>query len=308
MNRFLLAALLPLAFAPLPAAHATTGKPGAAETAERATLRAELQRALTAKGLNKTGVDRVLANLDRLDMAELRDLAGFAGEAASGAERVLPGSGTNVRDRAGELTGRSGITTGSGPASQRGIDRAMTPGVRDTRGHVSSCQACPDAPKETSVMGDKQRNGGDMARPEGSGPAEPRRVANGNGEVIVIQPDGSASILRLSTGKFEYVDSEHRLVDSKGNAKEPLPDDQGASGGFTAADVKRVAALIGRYSQPAGNDEGGTGGPVDAGRANPTGSRGLYTDAQLGAGYVSRADLQEILRVAFEKLRGPQAR
>lgn len=312
-SRLLLAALLPLAFAavlaPVSSAHADTGKPTTTETQQRAALRAELQRLLTARGLGKGGVDRVLANLDQLDMAALRDLAGFAGERATGADRLLVGGAAGARDRAGEFTGRTGTGSNGNPASQNATDRAMTPGVRDTRGQTSSCAACPGAPKETPVQGTKQRNGADMLKPEQSASTGgPRTINAANGDTITLHKDGSAKIQRPN-GTNEYLDSDHRLVDSAGQAKEPMPDDAGSSGAFTAADVRRIGAMLGKYSQPAGTDEGGgTGGPVDQGKTNPTGSRGLYTDAQLGAGYVSRADLEEIVRVAIEKLQGPQGR
>ncbi|RXR08290.1 hypothetical protein [Pseudoxanthomonas composti] len=308
-HRAHLAAVLATALAAgmLPPAAPAQEKPATQPaTASRAALLAEVARALKSRNIAAPNVERIVANLSQLDMSELEALAGFGGTAATGAGRLVEGASGSVRDRAGELTGRVGGSAGGGTsASQRGVERAMRPGMRDTRGQLSTCQACPE---DASFMGNTQRNGAGMAKDNSNSASDqPRRIDAGNRDVIKIYKDGSASIIRMSSGRIEYVNSDQRLVDESGNAKEPAPDSEQGSGGFTAADVKRVGALINQHRQPTG-DESGNGGPVDTGRTDPTGARGLYTESRLGAGYVSEGDLREIVRLSIEKLRGPQGR
>lgn len=290
-----------------PVVHAQEKPASATATAKRTALLSEISRVLKTRNLSSVQVDRIVANLSQLDMAELEALAGFAPGAATGADRLVPGSAGSVRDRAGELTGRLGTTNGSGTsASQRGVERALTPGIRDGRGQASTCQACPesgDTPINPFVAGGTSNKG--IPDSEGNVQTWPKKVDGQNGSKIEIWQDGSASI---TTGKrTEYVSSDQRLVDKSGNAKEPAPDSEQGSGRVTAGDLKRIGAIINRHRQPTG-DEGGSGGPVDTGRTDPTGSRGLYTESRLGAGYVSESDLKEIVRLSIEKLRGPQGR
>lgn len=292
------------------AAHADTKKPAVAASAtNHAALLLEVRKNLTQSGkYSASDIEGIIAELRNKSMIEIQAMVDFAGSKATGADRLIAGSGSDARDRAGELTGRSGVSGTSGSASERGINQALTPGVNDTRGQTSSCSACDAAPEQGFfdwLLGSKERNGADQL--DSGAPPTPKGATHypaSNGDHIYVFKDKSVSIVRRGK-ETEYLNSNQRLVDSNGNAKEPRPDGD-KSGGFTAADVRRVAALLGSKSEPDPNSsKGGTGGGVDSTRTNRTGTVGLYTESATGT-YTSKADVLEIIRISVEKLQGPQ--
>ena len=306
----MLALILPLALASVAAvpAWADTAKPAtSAEAAQRSALQNELRRQLVAKRIPSAGVERTLAQLDGLSMAQLRELADFAGARDAGAGRLIAGAPAQAgRDRAGDIVGSSGSSSSatSGSGMQRGIAGAMDPrnGINDTRGQTSygadTCAACPDT-----------KSGREAAKYDATGDG-PKKIETQSGHTIKIYGDGSASIAGAD-GKTEYLNSGGRIVDRSNNAvpnATPRPDDQSptTSTRITQNDIDRINGVLGNRAKPNPNDTGSTGGPVDAGKADRTGSLGLFTDNRPGAGYVSKADMQEIIRVSIEKLQGPQ--
>ena len=306
----MLVLMLPLALACVAAvpAWADTAKPAtSADAAKRSALQVELRRQLLARKLPAAGVERTLAQLDGLSMAQLRELAGFAGARDVGAGRLIAGApAQSGRDRAGELVGSSGSSSSasSGSGMQQGIRGAMDPrnGINDTRGQTSSgaatCAACPDT-----------RSGREPEKHDASGDG-PRTITTHTGNTIKIYGDGSASIAGRD-GKTEYLNSGGRIVDKSNtpvpNAT-PRPDDQSpvTSTRITQNDIDRSNGVLGHRANPNPNDTGSTGGPVDTGKADRTGGLGLFTDTRPGAGYISKADMQEVIRLSIEKLQGPQ--
>ena len=289
-------------------AHADTKKPtiAATDAKQQAALLVEIRKNLSQSGkFSPAVIDGVIAELRNKSMEEIKAMVDFAGSKATGAERLVgPGAGQDARDRAGEIVGRSGsssATTGNG--TQRGVQGQLTGGgINDTRGQdgiwgigQAGCSACPGdviTEDQPSKQVD-QKNGGP--------------INAGNGDVIQRWNDGSASIQRPN-GTTEYINSAGRLVDGNGANVTPNPEDNtpGGSGRLTAADVRRIGALLGSKSEPDPNSgKGGAGGGVNATKANPTGTVGLYTEAGT-ATYVSRADVQEVIRISVEKLQGPQ--
>lgn len=289
------------------AAHADTKKPAVAASAtNHAALLVEVRKNLAQSGkYSASDIEGIIAELRNKSMEEIQAMVDFAGSKATGAERLLgPGTAQDARDRAGELTGRSGGGGGGESASQRSINQALTPGLNDTRGQnkaEASCNACESTPPPPG----KHRNGAEMVDSEPPpAPAGSRLVEAANGDNIYIFSDKSVGIVRPD-GTTEYLNSRQRLVDKGGDKKEPTPDGVKSSG-FTAADVRRVAALLGSKSEPDPNsDNGGTGGGVNDSKANRTGTLGLYTESGTTT-YVSRADVKEVIRISVEKLQGPQ--
>lgn len=289
------------------AAHADTKKPTvAASDVKQAALLAEIRKNLVQSGKYKAAeIDAVIGELRNKSVEEIKAMADFAGSKATGAERLVgPGAGQDARDRAGEIVGSSGSsssTTGNG--TQRGVQSQLTGGgINDTRGQdgiwgigQAGCTACPG-----DVITEDQPP--KQAGQENGGP-----INAGNGDVIQRWNDGSASIKRPN-GTTEYINSAGRLVDGNGANVTPNPEDNtpGGSGRLTAADVRRIGALLGSKSEPDPNSsKGGTGGGVNDTKANRTGTLGLYTEGGTVA-YTSKAEIKEIIRISVEKLQGPQ--
>ena len=292
------------------AAHADTKKPeiAATDAKQQAALLLEIRNNLTQKGkYSATEIDGVIAELRNKSVEEIKAIADFAGSRATGAERLVgPGTGQDARDRAGELTGRIGDSSASETATQRGVNDALHPGLNDTQGQDSigakNCNACEPTP----FLGDKQRTGSKMVNGDGAPPAPAGSVKDiptkGGGHIYVFK-DKSVRIVG-SVGSTEYINKNGVLVDRDGGKKEPTPDGV-KSNGFTAADVRRVTAMLGSKSEPDPNsDNGGTGGGVNDTKANRTGTLGLYTDSATGT-YTSKTEIKEVIRLSVEKLQGP---
>lgn len=290
-------------------AHAQDKKPLVLADSNIMALLAEIRTRLVKSGTYSAAeIDGVIAELRNKNMDEIKAISDFAGKNPTGAERLIPGSGSEARDRAGELTGHSGGGSSGVSASERGINQALTPGINDRSGQTSdSCDACDAVSKETVwdwLTGSKQRNGADQlgtGEPKKYGDA--RRVKSNNGDTIDIYKDKSVSITRKD-GSTEFLSSGQRLVDKNGNAKEPRPDGD-KSGGFTISDLRRVIALLGQHSQPAGNDDTGSGGGLDGTKTNRTGTLGYFQEDGSRT-YTSKADVKEIIRLSVEKLQGPR--
>lgn len=284
------------------AARAETKKPAAAATdAKHAALLAEVRKNMTQSGkYSASQIDGVIAELRNKSMDQIKALADFSGKNATGAERLVgPGVGQDARDRAGQIVGSSGgSSSASGNGAQRGVQDQLNTrgGINDTRGQdATGCTACPGPVKE----GQPAKQAGQ----ENGGP-----INAGNGDVIQRWNDGSASIKRPN-GTTEYLNSQNQLVDRNGNAVTPNPEDNtpGGSGRLTAADVRRIGALLGGKSEPdPSSSKGGTGGGVDSTKTNRTGTVGLYTESGTVT-YTSKADIKEIIRISVEKLQGPSA-
>lgn len=303
MTGLALAAPLALLLVTMPfvaSVHAETRKPTiATANATQPALLAEIRKNLVQSGkYSAIEIDSVIAELRNKSVEEIKAIADFSGKAASGAERLVgPGVGQDARDRAGQLIGSSGTaSSSSGNGAQRGVQSELAGGgINDTRGQdATGCTACPGPVKE----GQPAKQAGQ----ENGGP-----INAGNGDVIQRWNDGSASIKRPN-GTTEYLNSQNQLVDRNGNAVTPNPEDNtpGGSGRLTAADVRRIGALLGSKSEPDPNSsKGGTGGGVNDTKANRTGTLGLYTEGATGT-YTSKTEIKEIIRISVEKLQGPQ--
>jgi hypothetical protein len=122
-----------------------------------------------------------------------------------------------------------------------------------------------------------------------------------NGDVITRYSDGSARIDRPN-GKSEYIDSNARLVVPNGRPLVANPDVERPSGVLTDADLEALAARLGSNTTPTGETRSAT--PTGGLAPKRTETQGLYTENRT-SGQITVAQLQEIMRVAAEKL-GPK--
>jgi len=251
-------------------------------------------------GLSNSQLQSLVSALRGMDMAQLRDLADVKN--ASKLERLLPGISAVSQPVVSDPS-RPGGGAAGGSALQQGVQGQLTvgPGQMSTgrTGQLSvgsGCIACPNSGTTGGLSGQPAKQAGE----------EPKTINTAIGGTIKIYSDGSASI-QNADGSTEYINSAGRIVDKNGAAAEPLPDGNARSNRITALDLIAIQARMGGNRTPNPNrDGGGTGGGVDAGKANPVGSRATFIESG-GTPRVSLAQVREVIRIAVERLGGPIA-
>jgi hypothetical protein len=272
--------------------------PGAIRQVIPAKVLSEIEIRAHQIGLSKEQLQSLMASLNDKNLSQLRDLADARN--ASQLERLIPGISA-VNNLVVSDPSRSSGGSSKGSAVEQGIGRQLTegPGQRDPgrTGQLSvgsGCIACPN----TLTMGG---NSGQPAKQAGE---EPKTIQTAIGGTIKIYSDSSVSI-QNADGSTEYLNSEGRIVDKNGSPITPNPQRDAQSNRVTAQNLREIEARRGSKGTPNPNRDGvGAGGAVDPGRVNTVGSRATFTEDGV-ATRASVADLQEIMRIAIEKLGGP---
>jgi len=247
-------------------------------------VRAQLLRA----GVTNVNADAIIASLGRLDMTQIVELAD--GAKAGQLERMLPGTAINAPPPSNAVDAARGAGGSTGPASQQALQGAKDSrgGFVDSRGQTSSCHACP--------------KGGFMGSGSGQTPydGDAKTFTTQAGVTISIYGDGSVKI-QGANGTVEYLDSKGTLVNASNRPVTPNPDAERPLGAVTLADIKGLEARFGSKVTPTGESRSTGGGDMITSR---TGQLGQFTEDRQN-GRASIAQLQEIMRVAAEKL-GPK--
>ena len=282
-------------------ASAATPAAAAKSTAASPALLAEIQRLLTQSGMDNAQIGSLMASLRSMSMDQVRGLADARN--VSQLERLMPGA-SSAQAKAGRDPSQASFGTAGtgGSASQNTFTNMQNRGPGDMVGsrtsQQSSCNACPDG------GGTSGGNAGNV-HDDTSGDRAPFTDSNGN--TITIYRDGSAKITGRD-GKSEYLNSENRIVNSRGGAVTPNPESNASSGRVTAQQMKELMIRQGRLSKPTGENNGGTGGPISTTKSDPTGTVGLFTDTRGKTASVSVDAVREIIRIAVEKTGGPIGR
>lgn len=275
--------LMPVLFSPAMAEKTSTKVATISKTA----YLAEVRKQINAAGVSSINTSEIISALNRLSMSELVELSEVG--KASQLERLIPGvsgAAANAPRDSIQVAKQAGSgTSNNAMAGMLQSQKDMRGGFADSRGQAAAGETC-NACKETKT---------------GNGTKDPEKddIPTATGGKIEHYIDGSKRIVDKNGKATDHFDSEGNFIDLKKIAN---PDAEQHSGVITAADIKGIAAKRGSNVTPTGEESShsGSGGIAPT----RTSQLGLFTENRTAA-RISTAQLQEIMRLAAEKL-GPK--